>query len=179
VGGFAWVDIDGDADEDLLAQMTYTWWYRNTGHQLEVPVALGGFANYSFNEFGPTIHDMDKDGALDFVGVSRIGSTTSPAVFFNDGAGGFGPRLALMRYRNSGDALAIGDADHNGWLDLLVKPSGHGDWYLHLMHPAMADCNANGIPDAADLDEGTSHDLDRNGIPDECGPRRIPRHRRR
>ncbi|MEQ1894087.1 MAG: VCBS repeat-containing protein, partial [Planctomycetota bacterium] len=98
VGGFAWVDIDGDGDEDLLGQMTYTWWYRNTGHQLEAPVQLGGFANYSFNEFGPTIHDMDKDGALDFVGVSRIGSLTSPAVFFNDGAGGFGPRLALMRY---------------------------------------------------------------------------------
>ncbi|MHC5026590.1 MAG: LVIVD repeat-containing protein [Planctomycetota bacterium] len=32
-----------------------------------------------------------------------------------------------------------------------------------------ADCNGNGIPDADDIADGTSLDLDGDGVPDECG----------
>jgi hypothetical protein len=35
-------------------------------------------------------------------------------------------------------------------------------------HEPFDDCNANGIADACDISDGTSHDFDRNGIPDEC-----------
>jgi subtilisin-like proprotein convertase family protein len=30
------------------------------------------------------------------------------------------------------------------------------------------DCNANGVPDANDIENGTSEDIDGNGIPDDC-----------
>jgi hypothetical protein len=33
---------------------------------------------------------------------------------------------------------------------------------------AWQDCNANGVEDAVDIALGTSVDVDRNGIPDEC-----------
>jgi hypothetical protein len=36
---------------------------------------------------------------------------------------------------------------------------------------AGRDCNANGIEDALDIANGTSSDLDSDGVPDECGCR--------
>jgi hypothetical protein len=34
----------------------------------------------------------------------------------------------------------------------------------------LADCNRNGIEDSVDIVYGSSSDVDRNGIPDECEP---------
>lgn len=174
VGGFAWADIDGDGDGDLLAQSNRTFLFRNIGNQLAAPIMLGGFANYSFNQFGPTIYDFDGDGDLDFCGAAAISGIASTAIFFNDGTGSFGagdagPRLALMRYRNSSDALAIGDADNNGRPDILVKPEGFTDWYMHRnAASSTTDCNSNSIPDSCDIAAGTLHDENGNGFPDEC-----------
>ncbi len=174
VGGFAWVDIDGDSHKDLLAQANRTYLYRNNNHQLAVPEMVAGFANYTFNQFGPTIYDADEDGDLDFFGSAAISSVTSPAVFFNDGSGGFGssdlgPRLALMRYRNSPDAYAVGDADNNGRPDILLKPEGFSDWYLHLnFASSVTDCNSNATPDTCDIASGLLDDADGDGIPDIC-----------
>ena len=174
MGGFAWVDIDGDSDKDLLAQANRTWVYRNSGGQLAAPVMLGGFANYTFNQFGPTIYDADQDGDLDFFGSSSISGIVSPAIYFNDGSGGFGigdvgPRVGLMRYRNSPIAVAVGDADNNGRTDYLVKPDGYADWYLHLnFASASVDCNSNTVPDSCDISSGVSLDANSNGVPDEC-----------
>jgi len=64
-----------------------------------------------------------------------------------------------------------------GWLAL---PSGHVntmDW-LYLAEPIKEcvpedepiDCNGNGIYDACDIADGTSLDVNMNGIPDECEP---------
>lgn len=46
--------------------------------------------------------------------------------------------------------------------------AARGDWN---------DCNANGVEDAVDIALGTSADVDRNGVPDECearAPRAAP-----
>ncbi len=171
VGSFAWEDIDGDGDRDLLAAIVGVYLYRNTNGQLEPPVALAGFANYSFTQFGPAIYDFDEDGDLDFFGSAAINGLVSPAVFLNEGGGQFGPRLALMRYRNSSDGLAVGDVDGNNRPDILVKPEGYLDWYLHRNYASTAtDCNLNGIPDSCDIDSGASTDVDGDGLPDECAP---------
>lgn len=34
--------------------------------------------------------------------------------------------------------------------------------------PCVRDCNGNGIEDGVDIGSGTSQDLNRNGVPDEC-----------
>lgn len=171
VGAFAFLDIDNDGDKDVIAQSTRAFLYRNTQHQLEAPVMLGGFANYYHSQFGPTIYDADGDGDLDMFGARSISGVSSRAIFFNDGTGGFGlgdvgPCLAVMRYRNSPDHLAIGDADNNGWLDILAKPSDYADWYLHLnSQSTVVDCNDNGVPDDCEGDPcgGIAGDLDGNG----------------
>ena len=45
------------------------------------------------------------------------------------------------------------------------------DWTLFAARYALAleDCNANGVPDLLDILNGTSFDLDADGVPDECG----------
>jgi hypothetical protein len=40
-------------------------------------------------------------------------------------------------------------------------------WYLRI---GDYDCNANGVADSVDIATGTSHDWNRNDIPDECEP---------
>ena len=169
VGAFAWVDIDGDGDNDLLAASVGLFLYRNTNNQLDPPVAIGGLANYLITQFGPAIMDLDGDGDLDFYGQAGISGVTSPAVFLNDGTGRFPQRSAMMRYRNSTQTFAVGDADNNGRPDILVRPDGYADWYLHLNFASpVTDCNANGIPDSCDIASGHSHDADSDGTPDEC-----------
>lgn len=169
VGNLAWVDIDGDGDGDLLAAGPFTWLYRNVGGVLAVPEQLGGLANYGRNEFGPMIADADEDGDLDLYGSAGISGVVSAAIYFNDGQGGFGPRSALMRYRNSADAVALGDVDDNGRPDLLIKPEGHLDWYLHRNYPTEAgDCDENQIADACEIASGDARDDNVNGIPDGC-----------
>jgi len=161
VGNFAWVDIDGDGDNDLLASSSGYWLYRNIGNQLAPPILLGGFANFTRNEFGPTITDIDADGDLDFYGTAAISGIVSPAAYFNHGSGEFGPRAAFMRYRNSIQHFAVGDADNNGMPDALIKPEGYRDWYLHLTRARHSlDRNANAIPD--DCEPGFACDPDAN-----------------
>jgi hypothetical protein len=57
----------------------------------------------------------------------------------------------------------------------LLAWSAHGVVSLMLAalatpHPAYewSDCNRNGVEDAVDIALGSSADLDRNGVPDEC-----------
>ena len=61
--------------------------------------------------------------------------------------------------------LSAGAIEYALFEDVLPE----GNWNLRaLVGSAGADCNANGIPDACDLADGTSIDADGNGVPDEC-----------
>jgi len=179
-GSFGFDDMDGDGDGDLLVVANGVWLFRNAGGALAAPVAIGGLANYSFNEFGPAIRDVDGDGDLDFIGAAAISSQLHATLFFNDGTGNFGaassgPRSSVMRYRANPDAIAIGDADGNGRPDILLKPSGFSDWYLHLnIASTDGDCTGNGVPDSCDIASGGAGDADGDGVPDQCEPPDCP-----
>ena len=43
-----------------------------------------------------------------------------------------------------------------------------GELAYQLRVSLAPDCNANGIPDDTDIEEGDSQDIDGNGIPDDC-----------
>jgi hypothetical protein len=179
-GAFGFADMDGDGDGDLLVVANGVWLFRNNGGALAPGMEVGGFANYTINEFGPAILDVDADGDLDFIGSAAISSQGHATYFLNDGTGRFGgatsgPRASVMRYRNSPDAIAIGDADGNGRPDVLLKPSGYSDWYLHLDIASLdGDCTGNGVPDSCDIASGNAADADGDGIPDDCEPPSCP-----
>ena len=52
----------------------------------------------------------------------------------------------------------------------MGTPGSFDDWFVDdvFLTDGVPDCNANGVPDACDVDEGTSPDCNSNGIPDEC-----------
>ncbi len=66
------------------------------------------------------------------------------------------------------------DMDDVTIVSWVQEPLGHIPAEIHqgktLSYPydPYDDCNANGIPDAWDIDDGTSADSNGNGIPDEC-----------
>ncbi len=169
IGNFAWVDIDGDGDSDLLGASGSTWVFPNEGGTLGAPFAVAAIGNYGRNEFGPTIADADGDGDLDFYGIASISSIASPTIFFNDGTGHFPVRSTVARYRNAADATQIGDVDGDERPDILVRPQGFNDWYLHRVQASeVADCDENGVADACDIASGTLPDANGNGVPDGC-----------
>ncbi len=66
------------------------------------------------------------------------------------------------------------DCNENGQCDLFevladCDADGEPD-ACELLDGVEADCNANGIPDGCDLATGDSADIDANGVPDECKP---------
>ena len=54
-------------------------------------------------------------------------------------------------------------------LDTLGPPYA-GNWIVRARSSYHPDCNGNGIYDACDIAQGTSADLNKDGIPDECQP---------
>jgi FG-GAP-like repeat len=147
-GAFAAVDVDNDADLDLLFYADFLWLCRNNSGVLGAPTQAAPLGGYTFTAFGPAIADADLDGDLDLYGGVTTSSVPAPAIFFNDGTGYFGTRQVLQRYRSSWDAYTIGDADNNGRIDVMVKLQGFLDWYLHRNYaPTSKDVNVNGVPD--------------------------------
>jgi glucose/arabinose dehydrogenase len=60
-------------------------------------------------------------------------------------------------------------------VSLAFDPSYYGLYFVHYstgiggsIRRITYDCNGNGVPDACDVETGTSDDFNENGIPDEC-----------
>jgi hypothetical protein len=62
----------------------------------------------------------------------------------------------VLRFRNVGSPGVVGGPFDNWFVDDVFIVDG------------VPDCNANGVPDDCDIDDGTSLDCNANGIPDEC-----------
>ena len=58
--------------------------------------------------------------------------------------------------------------DFSGDTALLTAPYKDESRGAAYIYRGLADCNGNGILDLCDIADGTSDDLDGNGIPDEC-----------
>lgn len=64
-----------------------------------------------------------------------------------------------------GDSQVLWDFYSSGYDPDTLK---NFDMAWCLEFDVLTDCNQNGIPDAQDIADETSHDCDENGIPDEC-----------
>jgi hypothetical protein len=115
-------DVDGDGDLDLVAG--------NEEEQNVVYLNDGAGSFPQARSFGPgsdstrsvAVGDVDGDGALDIIVGNEIGAKT---VYLNDGQGYFDWPAATRTfgassYRSESVAVASGDLDGDGLLDLVI-----------------------------------------------------------
>ncbi|MBL8983810.1 MAG: VCBS repeat-containing protein [Gemmatimonadetes bacterium] len=127
--GAVWFDADGDGYLDLLtANMdgtTNAHWRFDGTRFVDVAgssgLAAGGRAvgNTAFGTVRPCVADVDNDGRLDIL-MANYGM---PALFLNRGGGRFEDvsRAWGMAIDGKYDTCALGDADHDGRLDLYLN----------------------------------------------------------
>ncbi|MEZ4679187.1 MAG: FG-GAP-like repeat-containing protein [Caldilineaceae bacterium] len=125
-GTAAWGDYDGDGDLDLLLSgnrsasgyLRMTALYRNEGNDQFSDVGLDLLA---LQDSAAAWGDYDNDGDLDFVIAGNAGSPDweSTRLYRNDGNDQFTLINANLLGATNG-ALAWGDYDNDGDLDLLV-----------------------------------------------------------
>jgi hypothetical protein len=143
-GDLDWGDFDGDGDLDLAlmgfieTQGAVTWIYRNDGGdvftRLPRQLASLGWGELSWG-------DLDGDGDLDLAvqGRNSFSSPSNTLVYRNDGSAGFS--LAADVAALDGGAVAWGDHDNDGDLDLLVSGwAGAASTRIYVnTHGALAD----------------------------------------
>ena len=123
--GVALGDVDGDADLDLVVanagQNNKLYLNDGEGNFEQVGTAIGIEVDITTSL---VLFDLSGNGALDVIvgNASADASGTINRVYMNDGSGGFSQAGVPFAISDSDDttALAIGDVDDDGDIDLVV-----------------------------------------------------------
>ena len=154
-GNLAWADYDNDGRADLLltgSELGITKpvsrLYRNTGNGFEDKSAL--LPNLPGVQYGAVAWgDYDRDGWIDLIitGYSGPGSGGVSKLYRNTG-NGFADRSSLLPNLPgvSDGALAWGDYDNDGWLDLILTGQSGSAPFSKLYHNT-----GNGFADQSNL----------------------------
>jgi hypothetical protein len=160
-------DLEGDGDVDVLVGAknfgtVYAIESLSPGILAPPVVTLSG----TFNVTDLVLADLGGDGVLD-VTVSYDFSQQVLA-YAGLGNGSFGPPEVVTLDSGNASSVVAADLDGDGDLALAITSSSLDTvmWSENLV--ALVDCNANGVSDSVDIVQGTSLDLDTNGVPDEC-----------
>jgi hypothetical protein len=160
-------DLNGDGRLDVLVgswPFTAAGWHENLGAGSFGPKQ--DIAAPDETTVGLEAADLDGDGDLDVVTAA---SYDGPIAWHeNLGDASFGPQQVIAAGLDFLSDVAAADLDGDGDPDLLSTSVDDDTvaWFENL-HP-ITDCNGNGVHDGADLDTGTSQDVNLDGVPDEC-----------
>jgi hypothetical protein len=175
------IDLDGDGVAELESHLYITDWF-------ECLCAADGLAL----DTGPGVETARADGGPFAAGLAAgapVDGTLPLAegqvsVWEDWSACCDDPPYCIGDWCEQGTALSVGirflvaGNEHYGWLRMRhLGPFAFELLdYAYESEPltplpagmAFRDCNGNDIPDADDIAGGTSDDVDRDGVPDEC-----------
>ncbi len=139
--GFAWGDLDGDGDLDLLVAngvtTTNNQYFRNDGAGVFTQVTSGPLPNDGGNSDDVCMGDIDDDGDVDVFVANRGGGNNT--LYRNQGGlqggatGTFIKAFGEAVGTDGGDsrACAFGDIDGDGDLDLFVANASGQNNFLY------------------------------------------------
>jgi hypothetical protein len=121
------IDVDSDGDLDVVISVEHgvNRLYLNNGH---------GFLSESRGAFGNAVHDsehvraadLNSDGIQDVVFVAEADEVHQ--LFFGDGEGGFVDATDRLPASSQGNALALGDVNGDGLIDIVIGSTGETEY---------------------------------------------------
>ncbi len=157
-------DLDGDGDLDLLVPRRDTnrvEFWRNNG---ALQFSLQGHSPTGPQPYWVAMGDLDLDGRLDFVVATQ---STATEVWRGTSSFNF-HRDAIVSLGTTGH-VTLGDVDGDGDLDVATTSQVFDAFdVVRNQQTALADCDGNGVPDAAELASGNASDCNSNGRIDSC-----------
>ncbi|MCP5058521.1 MAG: CRTAC1 family protein [bacterium] len=144
-GGAAAADVDGDGDVDLFVTRldASDILFVNQGDGTFTDGSMSaGFSGFVAQTNGAAFGDVDGDGDEDLI-LTVVGEASDPAnnrnyLFVNDGQGVFSEEAVLRGLADlatnerAGQSVALGDYDHDGYLDVHVT-----DWLVGAPHQGL------------------------------------------
>jgi hypothetical protein len=125
-------DMNGDGHPDLVVG---GWWSSDQGIQGRVDVfsndgkasftAPASYAATSTEPVALVVADFDRDGAPDVAAASYQMTGQSAAILMRDTGVGLGPAVSYPA-GTFAQAVAAGDLDRDGWIDLVIVDSSPG-----------------------------------------------------
>jgi len=149
------------------------------GETWSSPVAINTDPSGNYNWFGTM--SVSPDGRVDVVWLdTRVSNNSHDCALFlsqsTDGGSTWSSNTQMSGEFDSWDGWPqqnkLGDyyemeSDLVG-ADLAWAATLNGEQDVYYLRIGDRDCNQNGIGDATDIADGTSTDVDENGIPDDC-----------
>lgn len=156
-------DLDRDGDLDLVAgdyPADTVAWFANDGagtyvRQADIATDVSGVAEVD-------TADLDGDGDVDVVAMGGVGNVLT--WYANDGTGSFTPQPDVFTAGGAGHlrALAIGDIDDDGDVDLVLA-NVSTDTVTWFANDGAGGFTAQPSPDAVDVTSLALGDLDGDG----------------
>ncbi len=159
------VGAPGDTDNGVASGAAYLF-HATTGQQLAKLLPTDGV---SYDYFGSSVAIAGSTAIVGAEGDDEYGSGSGSAYLFNGMTGQQTAKLLPSdgaATESFGYSVAIGDA-----YSVVGAPGDEEYGVLSgsaYVFDTFEDCNANGIPDYADIADGTSEDCDGDAQPDEC-----------
>ncbi|BAQ65142.1 FG-GAP-like repeat-containing protein [Geminocystis sp. NIES-3709] len=136
------IDRDNDLDVIVAADNGVYYWKNNGSGSFSGATQV---ANFKVAQIA--VADIDRDGDNDLI-FGNYSSNASIYWYSNNGSGGFTPYTIDSSGLNNINAVGVGDANNDGFIDIGIGTDGEDDiyWYRNELRKISITANSNPVP---------------------------------